>query len=162
MLEKSPLKQLMTEPLPPRFRQRQLCFRPTLEQVNETYDLLNQYIFDNKLIRPPITLKQTKKCWGTCIGKPTFDEQTQSYCAIELSNKWFSQQWMVTILAHEMAHQFQWDFLGPLRAEAGKSFLMSHGPSFFLFKKKLAQHLIPLKVSHSKRKWFAHQDLFIA
>lgn len=162
MLKKSPLIQLMSEPLPNKTYQRRLEFRPSLDQVIDTYDILNQHIFDNKLIRPPITLKQTRKCWGYCSGSIEFNETTQSYCTIGLSNKWFCQQWMISILAHEMAHQFQWDYLGPIRAESGKDFLMTHGPSFFLYKKKMAEHNISLKVSFSKRKWFEHQDFFKA
>ena len=38
--------------------------------------------------------------------------------------------------------------------------IMSHGPSFFVFRDKLKKHGISLKGAHSKRKWFKYQNLF--
>ena len=74
-------------------------------------------------------------------------------------DKWFSPQWLVTILAHEMSHQYQWDILGKQRLAEGKEKIMSHGPSFFVFKDNLAKYDIPLKTSHSQGKWFKYQSM---
>jgi hypothetical protein len=79
-----------------------------------------------------------------------------------MMDKWFCPQWFVTTLAHEMVHQFQWDVLGPERQDNGKDWLMSHGPSFYAFREDLEPHNISLKVAHSQRRWFKHQDLFKA
>jgi hypothetical protein len=75
-------------------------------------------------------------------------------------DKWFCAQWAVTVIAHEMVHQHQWDIEGPKRWRKGKDFLMSHGPTFFRFRDKLEKYGISLKTAHSQRKWFKHQDLF--
>jgi hypothetical protein len=75
-------------------------------------------------------------------------------------DKWYCKQWLITVLAHEMCHQYQWDIQGMERLKRGKQPLMSHGPSFFVFRDKLKKHGISLKGAHSKRKWFWYQNLF--
>ena len=47
-------------------------------------------------------------------------------------------------LAHEMVHQWQWEVLSPQRHEKGKPAIMSHGPSFYAWRKPLNEYLIPL------------------
>jgi hypothetical protein len=75
-------------------------------------------------------------------------------------DKWYSRQWLITVLAHEMCHQYQWDVQGLERLKKGKEPIMSHGPSFFVFRDKLKEHGIALKSAHSKRRWFLHQNMF--
>jgi hypothetical protein len=87
-------------------------------------------------------------------------DNKRSNCVITLNNKWYCKQWLVMTLAHEMRHQYQWDVLSFKRLKEGKQPLMSHGPSFFLFKHKLAKYGIPLRRAHSIRQWFTHQNLF--
>lgn len=100
-----------------------------------------------------------RKYWGMCLGH-IHRTHTGSHCTIEMMDKWFCVQWFVTTLAHEMVHQYQWDVLGPEREKDGKSWLMSHGPSFFDFRDHLCDYNISLKTSHSQRRWFKHQNLF--
>jgi hypothetical protein len=47
-------------------------------------------------------------------------------------------------MAHEMVHQFQWDILSNERQSQGLGPIMSHGPSFFAWRKPLAEYNIPL------------------
>jgi len=75
-------------------------------------------------------------------------------------DKWFCKQWLITVLAHEMCHQYQWDVLGYKRVKAGQKPIMSHGPSFFIFREKLAMHGIPLRRAMGVRSWFRYQNLF--
>lgn len=77
-------------------------------------------------------------------------------------DKWYCKQWLVNTLAHEMCHQYQWDIIGNQRLIEGKQPIMSHGPSFFVFREQLKEHGINLKTAHSKRKWFKYQNLFKA
>ena len=95
-----------------------------------------------------------------CSGAVRKYYSTGSYCEIEMMDKWFCPQWMVTTLAHEMCHQYQWDIVGPERDEQGYKPIMSHGPTFFQFRDDLNNHYIPLKTAHSQRRWFKHQDLY--
>lgn len=67
---------------------------------------------------------------------------------------------MISILAHEMCHQYTWDIIGPEREQAGKERMLSHGPTFFQFKEKLSEHGISLKISHRRSSWFKTQDFF--
>lgn len=77
-------------------------------------------------------------------------------------DKWYCRQWLITTLAHEMCHQYQWDIIGEQRISGGKDRLMSHGPSFFIFRDKLKDQGISLKTAHRSRKWFRYQNLFRA
>lgn len=156
------LREMMESPIPSISKQKRLPFRPSLAEAQYVYKLLNRDIFDNQLYMPAITLAaRRRKYWGMCEGHIELQD-TGSWCEIRLMDKWFSVQWFVTIIAHEMCHQYQWDIEGPKRYRKGKDFLMSHGPSFFKYRKKLKQHRIPLKTAHSMRRWFKHQDLFKA
>jgi len=153
---------MMGTALPPKTIQRRLPYRPNLDEVEYTYYIINKYVFDNCLKQPEIILKPIPKAWGICFGMTTADTKTKSNCQIRLSDKWYCTQWMVTTLAHEMCHQFQWDIYGPMREESGKDWLMSHGPTFLEHRDRLSIYNVPLKVFHSKRLWFKYQDLFIA
>lgn len=156
------LRELMAFPLPSIYEQKRLHFRPTYGLVHHIYEMVNYEVFDNELKKPHIyLLPRCRKYWGMCIGD-TKKYRTGSYCEIRLMDKWISMQWLVAIIAHEMAHQYQWDIMGPERAEEGKEFLMSHGPSFFQFRDTMREHDIPLKTAHSQRRWYKHQNLFKA
>lgn len=154
------LPELMATPLPSITDQKRLRFRPSERQVHHIYELLNYHVFGNQLRKPKIQIAaRRRKYWGMCIGN-THVQRTGSYCSIELMDKWISIQWMIATIAHEMAHQYQWDIIGPERHDEGKDFLMSHGPSFFMFRERLEHFYIPLKTAHSQRRWYKHQDLF--
>jgi hypothetical protein len=154
------LPELMSSPLPSLTDQKRLYFRPSVRQVHHVYELINHCVFNNVLHKPRIHLAPRRRnYWGMCIGN-VYLQKTGSFCDIHLMDKWISIQWMVSTIAHEMVHQYQWDIMGPERFNEGKDFLMSHGPSFFMFRDSLAQLDIPLKVAHSQRQWYKHQDLF--
>lgn len=156
------LREMMEAPIPSLTSQKRLSFRPSLEEAQYVYKLLNRDIFDNKLKMPTIKLAgRRRKYWGMCEASFNMYD-TGSWCEIQLMDKWITIQWFVTVVAHEMCHQYQWDIDGPKRARKGKDFIMSHGPSFFKYRKKLKQHNIPLKTAHSMRKWYKYQDLFKA
>ncbi|MEY4331818.1 MAG: SprT-like family [Bacteroidota bacterium] len=148
MARPHPLKELMKTPLPSITEQRRKCYRPSLREINETYKLINKYVFNNKLKRPPIQLKSCRKYWGMCIGSLQ-EVSPGTFCKIELMDKWFCIQWMITTLAHEMVHQYEWDVL---RKD------MTHRQSFFIWREKLAEFNINLKTSHGQKRWFKYQD----
>ena len=156
------LPDIMDLPLPSISNQKRLLFRPTLNDARHVYMLLNEKVFYSELHMPDIyIMPRRRKYWGMCLGD-ILPYETGSLCEIELMDKWFCPQWFVTVIAHEMAHQHQWDVEGPKRYRKGKAFLMSHGPTFFRFRDRMKRYGIPLKTSHSMRKWFKHQDLFKA
>lgn len=162
LLTQLSIAELMDLPLPTVGQQKRLPFRPTKHFIHHVYELLNYEVFDNTMYKPRLELhSHCRKYWGMCEGNISKD-YTGSFCRIIMMDKWFCPQWFVTTLAHEMVHQYQWDVLGPERQENGKDWLMSHGPSFYAFREDLEPHNISLKVSHSQRRWFKHQDLFKA
>jgi len=163
MFKKVNIAELMREELPPIAYQKRLCYRTNRDEVIGLYKMLNKTIFNNKLIMPEIeVMPRCRKYWGMCYGSLEMPTKTKSYCKIRVMDKWYCKQWLITVLAHEMCHQYQWDIQGMERLIRGKEPLMSHGPSFFVFKDKLKKHGISLKGAHSKRKWFRYQNLFKA
>lgn len=163
MSRNSQLFYLMTEDLPNRTSQRRMRYRTSQREVLALFKLINKEIFNNKLPIPQLVVAPNcRTYWGLCIGKPielVFDHN-KSHCTIKLSDKWFCKQWLITTLAHEMCHQYQWDILGSKRIKDGRDPIMSHGPSFFLYRDKLLKHGIPLKRALGAKKWFRHQNLF--
>ena len=156
------LRELMHLPLPTISEQKRLLFRPSVRFVHHTYELINYEVFGNTLYKPRLEVQShCQKYWGVCMGE-TYRDYTGSHCRIRMMDKWFCPQWFVATLAHEMVHQYQWDVIGPEREKEGKDWLMSHGPSFYQFREYLEPHDIPLKVAHSQRRWFKHQNLFKA
>lgn len=149
MARPHPLKELMKTPLPPVSFQRRKGYRPSLREVKQIYRLLNKYVFGNKLVMPPIEIGTCRTYWGICEGQhePT---NKGTYCRIKLMDKWFCIQWLVTTLAHEMVHQYEWDILKKR---------MTHRQSFFMWKTQLDKFNINLKTYHGQKKWFKYQDL---
>lgn len=159
----SNLRTLMSEELPSRTFQKKLSYRTSEEEALALFKVINKEIFGNILPVPEFQVKpRCRKYWGYCIAQSVTlnKDSTKSSCIIKLSDKWYCKQWFILTLAHEMCHQYQWDILGHLRVKEGKKPLMSHGPSFFLYRDKLMKHGIPLKRSHGISPWFSHQNLF--
>jgi hypothetical protein len=161
MARPNPVRKIMQAELPSMTYQKRKLFRPEPEAVVYAYTILNRYLFDNKLHRPPITQGISRKTWGVCqwFDRP---QAPGTWCRISLSDKWFCQQWFLNTLAHEMAHQYQWDvyrwehldYYGRPMSESSAG----HGPSFFMWRDRFADYGLTLKTSYGQRRWFAHQD----
>jgi len=161
MFRNNDLRELMQEDLPSIAYQKRLCYRTDYNEVVALYRILNKKIFNNKLEMPIIEVApRCRKYWGYCFGEIARPPNRRSYCKIKLMDKWWSRQWLIITLAHEMCHQYQWDIIGEKRERQGKEKIMSHGPSFYVFRDKLAKYGIPLKRHHSKRRWFKTQNFF--
>jgi hypothetical protein len=144
----------MQTPLPSKNQQRKLKFRPTKDQIKEIFALLNEHVFEGKLKQPSINLRSMEYL-GLCTGYDDPDHHVK----IRLTNGFFCIQWFIMILAHEMAHQYQWVIHGPRRVAQKRIALLSHGKSFFEFREQLTALGIPLKSEYSTYKWMKHQDL---
>lgn len=149
--ETNPLRLLMQTPLPTITEQRRRLYRPKLKDICAVYDLLNKYVFDNELIRPTITIKNTGKSLGHCTG-------TDHGSEIILSDRWYCTQIMVITLAHEMAHQYQWDVIGKQRLAQGKKRHLGHGTTFYIHRYNLLQYDIPLKRHFKIDHWLKYQN----
>jgi hypothetical protein len=153
------LKSLMDQPLPSKTEQRRKCYKPKLKEVRAIYRLINREIFYNKLPMPKIVIRRLRDCVGICVGHEGPIRKTKSHVTIHLSDAYYCRQWMVSTLAHEMVHQYQWDVYSNIRVKRGFPRHMSHGPSFYIWRKKLAKHGIALKAnSLQEHHWFNNQD----
>lgn len=163
MRKNSEIAKLMLSELPCLSYQKRAAYRTTYAEVLSLYRLINQEVFNNKLLTAEIKILNKTPCyWGYCIAKKHFPnlDSNQSVCVIKLSEKWYCKQWLINVLAHEMVHQYQFEVDGLKRMRKGLKPIMSHGPSFFVFREKLKKYGISLKKSHSRILWFKHQDLF--
>jgi hypothetical protein len=97
-----------------------------------------------------------RTAWGWCVG---LEEHDRRFCKIELPPVWPFEQYVITALAHEMCHQYQWEILSAQREKLGLSAIMSHGPSFFTWRKPLGQLGIPLTVSMNSPVTFLEKHL---
>jgi hypothetical protein len=155
------LLNLMHEPLPNISYQKKMGYRTHIGEVENLYKLINESVFDNKLSMPEIIVKgRCRQYWGVCFGEIEKPDESHSYCRIKLMDKWFCRQWLITTLAHEMCHQYQWDIISEERKLLGKEPIMSHGPTFFIHRPRLAEHMISLKRYHGMKSWFKTQDFF--
>ena len=158
-MNESKLWNLMQEPLPPLSHQKRLAYRTTKSEAIKIFKIINEEVFDNALSLPEIIVKShRRKYWGMCHGEHEKIKYRKTLCWIELMDKFYCKQWFITILAHEMCHQAQWDLDGVKRLEQGKDRIMTHGPSFFEYRDKLAEHGISLKKWHRRNKWFRTQS----
>jgi hypothetical protein len=156
----SKLLQLMSEPLPSIGLQKKLSYRPTKREVKKLYNIINEEIFNNEL--PPAHLEVKSHCrgyWGLCMSTGFNPKKKSSQCKIRLTDRWYCKQWLIDTLAHEMVHQYQWDIYSKERAVEGKEPIMSHGPSFYKFRKQLAEYGIVLKRTSRTSLWFKYQTL---
>jgi hypothetical protein len=154
----SQLRRLLETPLPSISQQRRKPYRPTEQEINRIYSLINRAVFDGQMTKPGIVTGREVNALGWCIGlKPP--QRRRSGCLIRLTDKWYSVHWLIFVMAHEMCHQYQWDIIGPERLAKGRRPLISHGPSFFQHRERLSEIGVPLlKVVHMYR-WFQYQDL---
>lgn len=151
----------MSEELPNITFQKRLAYKPTIREVRMLYKILNEQVFYGKLSMPKIHLKsRLRGAWGACQGDDTAFRKNRSRCEIFLADKWYCKQWLITTLAHEMVHQYQWDIYSQIRSSVGKESIMSHGPSFYVFRAKLKKHGIPLKEHSNGMRWFKSQNIF--
>lgn len=155
----SPIQQIMEEPLPSIAAQRRKVYRPSLEEVQDLYDLINYHIFDYRLQMPTIVARQMKNTWGFCQWLPK--EENGSWCHIHLNNKWYCKQWLVDTLAHEMVHQYQWDIhrwelLGQ-GIKISEYTYAHHGKSFYAWRNKFKVHGLYLKKYICDKRWFKYQ-----
>lgn len=161
--------QYLNAPLPTVMEQKKFPFRPNVTEVDSLYRAINRCVFDNQLTQPEITLYSLKDCWASCSWELLRQRRSSwgksgTWCTIQLNDKWYSPQWMVTILAHEMVHQWQWDVYRwqHLKRNKREMFLLSgaHGPSFHSWRGKMEEWGIWLKITYSDTSWWRHQDLF--
>lgn len=157
----SELRKLLSTPLPSLKKQARLPFRPSVEEVEYIYDVINLELFDNAMIRP--TIHVGPYCygfWGMCYGEDEIFD-TGSYCEIKVPDRWYCIQWMILVLSHEMCHAYQWDVEGSIRVVAGYPRLMSHGTTFIQHRARFKEYGIPLKEIYHHSKWFEFQDLMM-
>lgn len=149
----------MDTPLPSKTEQRAKEYRPTLKQTKAIYRLINREVFYGKLPMPRIVIRRLHNALGICEGKDGPIRKTKSHCTITLTDRYYCIQWFISTLAHEMVHQYQWDIYSNIRVKRGQPRHMSHGPSFYIWRRKLKKFGVGLKANSLRENhWFTKQD----
>lgn len=151
----SKLKKIMSTKLPSKAEQRKLPYKVSKYQLKKMYKIINKELFNDRLPTPRLTIKESYKgAMGHCEANVVPPRGARrSSCEIVLTDRWYCKQWCLITLAHEMVHQYQWDIL---RRE------MSHGPSFYAFRKHFKKKGVPLYKYLGVSCWFKTQKFFNA
>lgn len=128
------------------FRMVQYCdvvdhkFRPTQSDCAEVFNNINRQVFYGELILPTFKLLYSSDYWGMCVG--SWDDPAG--CTIHINKSFLSKRLFINTVAHEMVHQWEW-----LNYEH-----MTHGNTFFVWRKPLAEFGITLsrlyRIKHYK------------
>lgn len=142
------LTRIMATTLPSRTEFKRKLFVPTADIANHTFNALNNHIFGKDLKPCPIEFKRLRLAYGWCEGRTNADAEFYTH-KITIAPRHGCLQWFATILAHEMVHHWQWSIYSNERYESGipwnRAGIMSHGPSFYKWKKPLEKYGISLK-----------------
>jgi hypothetical protein len=161
MARPNPIRKIMEMELPSLSYQRYKSYRPHDEDIDYAYNIINKYVFDNRLRKPELMKGRLIHCWGECSWYHELQD-TGSYTTIKISDKWFCPQWFMNTLAHEMVHQYQWDVYRWDHYDLyGKDIYQhsaGHGPSFFMWRDRFDHYGLNLKTWFRQRKWFKYQD----
>ena len=161
MARPNPIRAIMAQPLPSITYQRRKSFRPSYADINYAYNVINKYVFDGQLVKPKIIQRTIHKSWGFCLWEEE-EQRSGSYTNIHIYDKWFCPQWFMNTLAHEMAHQYQWDIYrwDHLDYHGTEMYKDSggHGASFYMWTERFAHYGLCLKRSFGQKRWFKHQD----
>ena len=151
MVSGGSLGTIMETELPPKVYQREKRFRPDAKLVNAVYEMLNFQLFNSTLTRPQILLRQQRNQWGQTL---CYSQRAKrgTDCIIDISDKWYCIQWLITVLSHEMIHQYQWDLR---HTESPIDF---HGSTFYEWSTKFREHKIPLSDAYDGDYWLSNQQ----
>jgi hypothetical protein len=149
----------MDKELPNLEYQRARKYRPKLREIKAIFRCINREVFYGQLKLPKFEIKAMRGAWGACEGKSGVRYKTRSNCVIHLNDRWYCRQWLINTLAHEMVHQYQWDIYSRIRIQNGQPPIMSHGPSFYIWRKKLLKYDIHLKTTGDHEKWLKTQNM---
>jgi len=113
-------------------------FCPSPLQISRAYNILNECLFDGKLKKPYIIIKQMKDAWALCegdiyTGQDRFINDPVCHHII-LNDTFPNRKFFLEVLAHEMIHQYQCEFQNR----------MDHGQTFWAWKNKLEKYNLRL------------------
>ena len=113
----------------------------------------NDEHFDGTMLPPKFRRTRSNDYWACYENDP---QERQGTIYINYKSHWQ----MTAIFFHEMVHQYQWDVYSNIRVQRGLPRHMSHGPTFYIWRKKLAKYGIALKQNTLKdHHWFKKQDV---
>lgn len=113
----------------------------TVEQVETIYTSINNAVFGGVLKMPKIIVRDYKnrQIWGECEGWQRLHRWGPPYTKIIRIQRHFPNlKTLIAVIAHEMVHQWEWDFHN----------VMTHGnTTFFLWEEKLRSKGIRLSIA---------------
>ena len=101
---------------------------------------LNIAVFDGMLIQPArFEIRSMRDCYGWC--KPWRPNSHTRRVVIGINDEFINRREFLTILVHEMVHQWEWQMLGDWEFDSDP-----HGETFFLWQPKIRYRVgLPLE-----------------
>lgn len=111
------------------------------ELVEQIYNAVNNAVFDGKLVRPKLVVRDYTKrnMWGECEGWLKGSRWGAPYTSvIRIERQFPNLKKLIAAVAHEMVHQWEWENYG----------VMTHGhKTFFFWEEKLRSKGIRLSIT---------------
>lgn len=99
-------------------------FVATPRRAARAYNLINQCIFKGALKKPTLLIERLDGFWGLCEGEiytgKDRELNTPVCHRIRLNDTFPSRRMFIEVLAHEMVHQYQCEYLN--RMDHGRTF----------------------------------------
>jgi len=111
----------------------------TADMVISIYNAVNNAVFNGMLTMPKIVVRSYTKrgIWGECEGWQRGSRWGKHYTVVIRIEKQFPNiKKLIRVVAHEMVHQYEWDYQG----------VMTHGATFFAWEERLKSKGIRLAV----------------
>lgn len=117
-------------------------FSPSIKDVRKWAGVLNELVFDGKIPKfRDIIIKQKRGQFASVTDRVNKKDPEKYECILTISETFLNFEVFIAILAHEMIHCYQ---------SVVQRIKMNHGPSFFVWKEKLAEHSIILSRKYSR------------
>jgi hypothetical protein len=102
-------------------------FKPTVQDCQYWFSILNDQIFSGKLPMVRMKVKKLKGDHASIVYWRKSDNKPKDCVHLEFNTSFKSKKLFVEIMAHEMIHLFQYYYDEPL----------GHGPSFWAWRDNL-------------------------
>ena len=122
-------------------------YKTNIREIKALYRLINATIFNDSLVMPEIKLVRLRNAWAYCEGDECPFSKNKTRCTIYVHENWYRKNYLISTIAHEMVHQYQWDIISRKRQKQGLCSIMSHGPTFFQWRDAFNKHGLQLSIS---------------
>lgn len=106
-------------------------YAPTIGEAKLWFRIINREVFNGEVQEfDEIEIRRRHGCWGECEGR----HRPHKHCRLSLNHHMLSKKHFITVLAHEMVHNWEWMNFDR----------MTHGERFLQWKPRMVKFGIVL------------------